>query len=149
MPKDDDRLWQWGKHKGTPLQDLSTNYLQWAVQNFTFDKAVTVAVKELKYRDADVPIERNVETPEQKTIGRLQYELKKATAQLTNLTEGLNRLLVASNLQSVTLEPVVKSDYDKPKPERGSKSKSSSNVDTPWGNDDVSDDPFDEFEPAF
>lgn len=136
MPRDDDRIWQWGKNKGTPLQDLSTNYLQWAVANFTYDKAVKIAEAELKYRNADVPAERNVETAEMKMIGKIQWELKKTTTNLVNLTEGLNRLLVASGLQSVTLEPEVKSDYDEKKKSGPYKA-------------EVVDDPFDEFESAF
>lgn len=147
MPRDDDRLWQWGKHKGTPLQDLSTNYLQWAVSNFTYDKAVAAAEKELRFRNVDVPTERNVETPEQKMINKIQFELKKTTLQLTNLTEGLNRLLVASNLSSVSLEVVVKSDYDDTKKVYRGKRSEDPHRDAPWGPEEVIDNPINEDTP--
>ena len=134
MSRDDDRLWQWGKNKGTPLQDLSVDYLQWAVANFTYEKAVKIAVKELEYRNAQVPSDRKIETPEERAMNKLQYEIRKSMAGIQNLAVGLNQLLAASGLQEIALEPEVKRD-DK-KREEQSKARNNTPVDhTPWEDD--------------
>ena len=133
MSRDDDRLWQWGKNKGTPLQDLSVDYLQWAVANFAYEKAVKIAVKELEYRNAQVPSDRKIETPEERAMNKLQYEIRKSMAGIQNLAVGLNQLLAASGLQQIALEPEVKRDEKK---EGQSKARSSTPVThTPWEDD--------------
>lgn len=139
MPHDDDRIWQWGKHKGVPIQDLRVDYLEWIVENFTYEKAVKIAVRELQYRNLPVPTDRKVESPEERATNKLQFELKKMVANIENITAGINRLLMHEGLETITLAPVV-SDGEKKKPYNDYKKKT---VDKGFVEEDLdSDTPF-------
>jgi len=113
MPSDD-RIWEWGKHKGVPVQELRADYLEWVVENMTYEKPVRAAVKELQYRNLPVPKDRKVESPEERAAYKLQLELKRVVANIENITAGINRLLMASGLDAITLTPSVSDGEKKP-----------------------------------
>lgn len=96
-------FWQWGKWKGTPLPEVPDDYLRWAAENMTYDKAVKAAAAELEYRNIPVPKPKPV-SEDAKKASAAQYEMKKMAATIHEIAIGLNRLLSANNMPTINTE---------------------------------------------
>jgi uncharacterized protein (DUF3820 family) len=99
-----DSTWNYGKYKGTPIQEVPTDYLSWAAANMELRTAKTAAAKELTRRNQDVP-EPKIKNEREKTADQVQYEIRKVHAVMGEITAGLNRLLIHAGLPPVSIDP--------------------------------------------